>query len=166
MKKIIIVFCYTTLLFGIWMLFTLDTSIFGIAIGAAASFLIAVFSYNRILEKNKIKLHRPRIILMIRYSIRLIYEIYRASFLQILRIVKQDNHSVIVKIKLDVSDPLIITLIANSITLTPGTITIDVKGRTLYVLSIKDDGEDGEQLKKSIKSSFQKFFMEKHSKTR
>jgi len=144
-----------------WMLFTLDFRLQGIILGAFISLLITLFSINFIYDHSDFSIRIPNLFTLMQYSFRLIYEIYRASFMQILRIIKQDNHSVIVQVQLDVTDPLLITIIANSITLTPGTITVDTDDNTLFVLSIKDDGEDGEQLKQNIKNRFEKYFIKK-----
>ncbi|MCM1991286.1 Na+/H+ antiporter subunit E [Oceanirhabdus seepicola] len=151
---------FPTLIF-FWMLFTLDFSLQGIILGAFISLLITLFSINVIYDHSDFTIRIPNFFTLMQYSFRLIYEIYRASFIQILRIIKQDNHSVIVEVQLDVTDPLLITIIANSITLTPGTITVDTDDNILFVLSIKDDGEDGEQLKQNIKNRFEKYFIKK-----
>lgn len=144
-----------------WILFTLDFSLWNIILGTFISILITKFSSGIIYDGSNFIVRIPNIFILFRYSIRLIYEIYRASFLQILRIIKKDNDSVIVKVELDITDPLLITIIANSITLTPGTITVNATDNVLYVLSIKDDGEDGEKLKKDIKNSFEKYLLRK-----
>lgn len=144
-----------------WFLFTLDFTLWNILVGTFISSIITRFSFDIIYDSSKFMVRIPNIFILIRYSFRLIYEIYRASFLQIIRILKKDNDSVIVKVVLDITDPFLITIIANSITLTPGTITVNAVDNTLYVLSIKDDGKDGEKLKKDIKNRFEKYFIKK-----
>lgn len=161
MKKLRLLLGIFLTLFVFWMLFTLDFCINGIILGVFTSLLITIFSFYVIYDHSGFSFRIPNLFTFIHYSFRLIYEIYRASFIQILRIIKQDNHSVIIEVKLDVTDPLLITIIANSITLTPGTITIDTDDNILFVLSIKDDGEDGEQIKQSIKNRFEKYFLKK-----
>ncbi|MCY6369144.1 Na+/H+ antiporter subunit E [Clostridium ganghwense] len=144
-----------------WFLFTLDFSLWNSIVGTIISVIITRFSFGIVYDDSDFIVRIPNVFILIRYSFRLIYEIYRASFLQIIRILKKDNDSVIVKVELDITDPFLITIIANSITLTPGTITVDAVDNILYVLYIKDDGKDGEKLKKDIKNRFEKYFIKK-----
>lgn len=69
----------------------------------------------------------------------LIQNIYRSAFSVIIVIVRQDTHPGVVEVPIQAKSPLVQTLIANAITLTPGTITLDVQDTTLYILSIRDD---------------------------
>lgn len=157
MKKFKLDIFVSILLF--WLLFTFDFGLWNILLGLFISVIITIFSISIMAHDSNPTVRIPNILILLLYSFRLIYEIYRASFLQILRIIKKDNDCVIVKVELDVTDPFLITMIANSITLTPGTITIDVMDNILYVLSIKCDGEDGDTLKKDIKTRFEKYFI-------
>ncbi len=66
----------------------------------------------------------------------------------------------IIAIPLDVRSEIGITLLANLITLTPGTVSLDVSQdrRTIYVHSI--DIKDAEAIRKEIKESFEQRVME------
>ena len=51
----------------------------------------------------------------------------------------------IIRVKTKLQDELLIDLVANAITLTPGSVTLNKKGRNLYVLALNPDiPEDGE----------------------
>jgi multicomponent Na+:H+ antiporter subunit E len=144
-----------------WLIFTFDFSLWNIILGVFINIVIIKLSFGVIYDSSNFLVQVPSTFTMVLYLLRLIYEIYKSSFLQILRIIKKDNNPVIVKVELEVTNPFLVTIIANSITLTPGTITVDVEDNTLYVLSIKDDGEDGQKLKKDIKNKFEKYFIKK-----
>lgn len=73
---------------------------------------------------------------------------------------KLDIHPGIVAIPLDVQSDLGITLLANLITLTPGTVSLDMASdrRTLYVHSINI--KDPDALRDDIKNDFERRVME------
>ncbi len=79
----------------------------------------------------------------------------------IIRIIRNDNEPAVSMVKLSISNPLSIALVANSITLTPGTITIDTDGSTLYVLAIKAMSEQDKSIVESSVRSFEAFFKRK-----
>ena len=101
------------------------------------------------------------VLTMIKYIFNLLLEIYKSSFTYIVRIIKKDCKPFVVDIELDVTDPLIISIISNSITLTPGTLTIDVQGNKLTVLTLKDCEDCVSSVDAEIKEKFQSYFIEK-----
>lgn len=48
-------------------------------------------------------------------------------------------------------------ILANSITLTPGTFTLDIKGDTLYIHCLTLEGADGDAYAKSVIRKFEKY---------
>ena len=71
---------------------------------------------------------------IIAYFIFLIKEIYISGFSTILKIITGDVHTDIVTINTELKDDFKKSILANSITLTPGTVTLDLKGQELKVL--------------------------------
>jgi multisubunit Na+/H+ antiporter MnhE subunit len=142
-----------------WLLFTMSLSIQNILIGICVSFLITHISLRVFYADFETVIRIPNIFTLSKYLVRLIYEIYIASFVNILRIIKADYDIKLVKVQLDITTPLLVTIIANSITLTPGTITVEAKGNILYVLTMKDDGLGGAKIQKDIKDKFEKYFL-------
>ncbi|MBN4067637.1 Na+/H+ antiporter subunit E [Alkaliphilus transvaalensis] len=143
-------------LYTFWFLFSLDFSIENALIGLLICFLVIYLSKNVFLES--IKIFDLSLFKMVKYFLFLIYEIYLASFHLIPMIIKKKEEPIIFNLKLDIKDPYIVTLIANSITLTPGTITINKESSLLTVLSIKDDKQNGKLIAEDIKKTFQRFF--------
>lgn len=88
-----------------------------------------------------------------------IVEIFKAAFEHILRILKGSDASVIIHIALDVTHPLYITLIANAITLTPGTLTIKSQGNILTIVGFAQTEEDKAKIVSTIIDKFQKPFL-------
>lgn len=85
----------------------------------------------------------------------LVQNIYRSAFSVILAIIKQDTHPGVVEVPIRAKTPLVQTLIANAITLTPGTITLDVQDTTLYILSIRDDDATKKQVIHSVQTKLE-----------
>jgi len=159
MKKIKENYKLFILLYIFWILLTLDFNISNLIIGMISSILVTVASYEVIYDKYGYKFHLPNPLKLIRYSLNLLIEIYLSSFSYIMRIIKKDFDPVFVEVKLTTKNPLIITIIANSITLTPGTLTVDADENKLIVLSINDPSKNGKDLSKYITEKFEKQFL-------
>lgn len=73
---------------------------------------------------------------LLSYSIRLIVEIYLAGIAVIPTIIKGDADVEIVRVETKLKDELLIDILANSVTLTPGTVTVDKIGSQLLILNL------------------------------
>ncbi len=149
------------LLLLFWYLFTCDLSLTNIIIGVIACIIITLISSKTFSEYKAHVIEIPNILIILKYFFKLIYEIYLSSFITMVRIIKKDQDLILVEVELEVTAPLIITIIANSITLTPGTMTVDSDENVLHVIAIKDDGMGGDGLRKDIKEKFEKHFISK-----
>lgn len=74
--------------------------------------------------------------LMLKYLLFLLVQIYRSGFEAILRMLQGKTDVGIVEFETKLENELHICLLANSITLTPGTVTLDKNGRRLKVLCL------------------------------
>lgn len=98
----------------------------------------------------------------LRYILVFLYEVIKAN-LQVARIVLSPTLDItpgIIAYKMDVESDAGITLLANSITLTPGTLTLDVSKdkKTLYIHALHI--EDARVLEQSIKNSLERYSKE------
>ena len=138
------------LFFILWIIFngaiTLEIVLFGIAIAALVFLFMCKFMDYSI--KKDIELLK-KIPIFIVYVFTLIWEIIKANLVMMKFIVikhEDELHPVIFKMKTSLKSNVCRTLLANSITLTPGTITIEMVDDTLYIhavdesLAIEDDG--------------------------
>ncbi|MDK2892364.1 Na+/H+ antiporter subunit E [Methanohalophilus sp.] len=103
-----------------------------------------------------------RIPKLVRYFSMLIVEIIKASIV-VAKIVLQpkiDIHPGIIAVPVRTTKDLSITAIANTITLTPGTLTIDVSNdrSALYIHSI--DVSDPKELRDSIRDDLEEYVLE------
>jgi multicomponent Na+:H+ antiporter subunit E len=93
------------------------------------------------------------------YVFFLFIEIIKANLDVALRVIKPviPINPGIVKVKTKLKSPMGRLILTNSITLTPGTLTVDIKDDTLYIhwIDVKDKEESGATEK--IVSSFEKY---------
>lgn len=164
MVNIIMMFKIYVTFFAFWLLLTLNLELWSIITGLIISSAITKISYGVLYDRNGFRFRTVGIITIIKYFINLLFEIYKSSFNYLVRIIKKDCEPCIVDVVLDVTDPLLISIISNSITLTPGTITVDAEGNKLKVLTLKNCNscEDCQVIvQKDIKDKFESFFIKK-----
>ncbi len=65
------------------------------------------------------------------------------------------------KISLEHLTNVQVAIVANSITLTPGTISIEVIDKTIFVMVLADSKTDHETLAKPIRDRFEKYLLSK-----
>lgn len=78
---------------------------------------------------------------LVKYIIVLIINIYKASLKCILLIIKGRSNIKVVSVKTHLKKDWQKVILSNSVTLTPGTITIDFFKDTLLILTISDDSD-------------------------
>lgn len=89
----------------------------------------------------------------------LLIEIFRAAYQHIQRVFSGEDQSVIFEIELSVTDEFAIALIANAITLTPGTLTMQVHDQRLTILGFAESDREIEDIRRTIIDKFQKPFL-------
>ncbi|MFQ6136343.1 MAG: Na+/H+ antiporter subunit E [Candidatus Hydrothermarchaeales archaeon] len=122
-----------------WLFVSSTFDIQHIMLGAFCALLVAVFSHEMLIRKGERALPKPKVIILYLFYIGyLITEIIKSN-IQVARIVLDPKMPIspgIVKFKTGLKKDLIKVTLANSITLTPGTFTIDIIGDTYYVHAI------------------------------
>lgn len=120
----------------------LEIALFGLFVTSIAYFFLCKFTDFSI-QKDK-KFCR-NFFLFIYYLAVLLKEIFMSNFNVVKSILRKGDHSSpeIVHLRLGIKSKFINTLIANSITLTPGTITVDLEGDHFIVYSLRRDMIDG-----------------------
>ncbi|MCK5762666.1 MAG: Na+/H+ antiporter subunit E, partial [Clostridiales bacterium] len=94
-----------------------------------------------------------------KYIILLFFEIFISSFHHIRRILSKDEENVVI-FELDVKSEKMVELImmANFITLTPGTVTIDICDDKIKVVAIESRNKDRGIIRKKLENTFYKIF--------
>lgn len=133
--KILAVVSTTFILFGIWLGLTLSTDPEEIILGASVSVIIAV-STRGMLTGNLFHLMKPvKFIASLEYVLFFLGQMVKANIDVFIRIFKPVIRVKpgIVKARLTLKNQRARSIVANSITLTPGTLTIDIIGDEIFV---------------------------------
>lgn len=91
-------------------------------------------------------------------------EIFKAAYEHIIRVLTGAEEPKVIKVRLDIMDEFSIALISNAITLTPGTITVEILKNQLTVIGFAKDEEDIKKIKDTILNVYQKPFLHKRRK--
>jgi len=118
-----------------WLILSFNFQFPSILVGIIISLFISLLSYNLFIQGNE-GIHSKMIgtvWYLFVYVFVLLYEMFLASLDVVYRVATMDINPEIVMIKTVIKSDLGILLLANSITLTPGTITVDTEGEYIYV---------------------------------
>ena len=152
------IYLFITLV-AIWILLTRTFHFQELGTGIVISLILSLF-----LCKNYIKLGLPplgfkRIVYFVGYLFVLFIEIVKANFDVAYRVIhpKMPIKPGVVIIKTSLKQDMAKLMLANSITLTPGTFTLDIKGDKLLIHWIYVRSEDMEESTKNIGERFEKY---------
>lgn len=159
-------------LFSFWIVITANTSLDNLVIGGIATLIIASFMRDMLMEDVRHKGHLiEKIIYFLllyapQYLIIMAFRLIESNIKVAKNVIFMDIKPGIVKIKTDLRSDTGVTILANSITLTPGTLTLDVSkklGETyLYVhwidVETLNREKAGEKIKGDIEEWLKKIF--------
>ena len=147
------------ILLGFWLLFTFNLETHNLIVGAAAA-LVAILLFAKHFVKPVWKMLQPqRYFWFIVYLIVFIWECIKANFDVAYRVLHpaMPIKPGIVKVKLSLKTNMAKTILANSITMTPGTISVDLIDDILYVHWIYVSSTDPEEYSKIVAGRFEKY---------
>jgi multicomponent Na+:H+ antiporter subunit E len=142
-----------------WILLTFRLTVPNIIVGSIASAICALF-FGRFFIKNVYKLLQPhRYFWFIIYLFVFIWECIKANLDVAYRVLHpaMPIRPGIVKVKTTLKSDLAKMLLANSITMTPGTISVDIIDEYLYIHWIYISSEDPEVYTGIITGAFEKY---------
>ncbi|MBM7562219.1 Na+/H+ antiporter subunit E [Fusibacter tunisiensis] len=146
-------------LFSLFWVVLFESLSFWVLISAPIiSILSLILSEKYLLKANYYDLYYFNIFWLLKYTVVLFTEIYKSGFSIIPNILSGHANPGIVDITTEVDTNIGIALIANSITLTPGTITMDVSGQKLKVLWIDPETYNPTMAGLIIKGRLEKLF--------
>lgn len=152
-------FVFFILLLVLWLLITFNLKTANLLVGIAAS-LITMLFFGRYFVNGYHKFLEPRRYLwLLVYLIVFIWECLKANFDVAYRVLhpKMPIKPGIIKIKLDLKSDMAKVMLANSITMTPGTLSVDLIGDTLYIHWIYVSTFDPEKYKQLVAGKFEKY---------
>jgi multicomponent Na+:H+ antiporter subunit E len=145
--------------FIFWLLLTFDFSVSNLIVGAVASIICALF-FGKFFITNVYKLLQPRrYFWFIVYLFIFVWECLKANLDVAYRVLHpaMPIRPGIVKVKTTLKSDMAKMLLANSITMTPGTISVDIIGDYLYIHWIYIRSEDPEIYTPIITGAFEKY---------
>lgn len=146
--------CIYLLLF--WIILINDVSTITIAIGILISLVIAYFS-QKLLDSHEIKI--PRVIVLLKYIYNLIKEVMLSSISHIGRIISTEDENIVeIDLYLEHESIFELVMMANFITLTPGTLALDVNTNHIKVIAITSKNKDKASVEKKLVELFTKIF--------
>lgn len=150
-------FLMTAWLFGTGT-FKLDEVITGLALSLGVVVLFASFTSLY----RGVKISPKSVILMPVYLVVFLWEMIKSN-IDVARIVLSPSLPIkpgIVEVKTKLESPLAKLVLANSITLTPGTLTLDVDGDSLYIHWITVKSKDIQEATEKVSYKFEKILKE------
>lgn len=129
-------FVLTTLfLFLVWLLFTTEPGLFSLLFGLGASILTASLTYHIFLPEHEAGLgfFIPRPLSLIRFLLLMVVSLYVSSFSVVKAVISGNTNPRIVHFRTRLRSDIARTVLANAITFTPGTMTLDLNDDHLTV---------------------------------
>ena len=145
------------LLFGIWLLLTWSLNIQQVALGLVVSAVVASVS-TRLFSIKHTRLFNPiRFLWFLLYIPYFFWYLILANFDVAYRVLHPELpiKPGIVRFKTHLKTPLAKTVLANSITLTPGTMTVDIIDQDMYIHWINVKGEREEEWFRQVAGRFE-----------
>jgi multicomponent Na+:H+ antiporter subunit E len=142
-----------------WIMLTFEFTFSNLIVGAIAS-LITSLIFTRFFVKNVYKLLQPqRYFWFFIYLFVFIWECIKANIDVAYRVLhpKMPIRPGIVKVKTTLKSDMAKMLLANSITMTPGTISVDIIDDYLYIHWIYISSDDPEIYTRIITGAFEKY---------
>jgi multicomponent Na+:H+ antiporter subunit E len=130
--------------------------------GLVIGYLSLTFTEKYLMGSSYYKEYPIGLLWLLKYIFFLILEIYKAGFVTILKVFTGKINPGIVDIETSLEDDFSIIILANSITLTPGTVTIDKTDNKLKVLWLDVETKDPDEAGKIIKRNLERTLMNKN----
>lgn len=149
-----------------WFLLQLNVRIETILTGILISALVTEVSLDILNDDQGTRYHSIRIQTVLLYIVILFTEIFKNGFIYAWNLIFHNYEPVVFTVRLDVDDPVLVGIIANSITLTPGTISIEVDSERymITVLTMAKDGTSKATLEQPIHDKFERLLKHKEGR--
>jgi multicomponent Na+:H+ antiporter subunit E len=148
-----------SILFIIWLVLTSSFHRQEVSVGIFLSLILAIILHKNYLELGLPALSIRRIVFVVIYIIVLFKEIIIANLDVAYRVIhpKMPIKPGIVVIKTGLKQDIAKMILANSITLTPGTFTLDILGDALLIHWINVQSQETDEATKMIGERFEKY---------
>ena len=147
------------IVFIFWLLLTFSLSAANIITGIVAALIATAFFGKFFIDKFYKFFQLKRYYWFIVYLFIFIWEVLKANFDVAYRVIHPalPIKPGIVKVPLEVKSDIARTMLANSITMTPGTITVDIIGDDIFVHWIYVKSDKPEEYAREVSGRFEKY---------
>ncbi|PLX03099.1 MAG: hypothetical protein C0594_11080 [Marinilabiliales bacterium] len=130
-----------------------------VIIGLSAALLVSILFCKNCNVFSDMKLSPKAILFTVAYIFIFLFELIKSNLDVAKRVVSPSLpiNPGIIEVKTKLKSPMARMILANSITLTPGTLTIDIKGDSLFIHWIDVCCDDQEKATQVIVSKFEKY---------
>lgn len=149
------------IVFAFWLAFTTSLEIEELIVGIVLSLTIAIFSFNNFTEIGLKSFSPKRLLYMVQYFFVFIWALLKSN-LNVARIVLTPSLPIntgIVEFESKLQSDFAKMVLANSITLTPGTFTIELIDNRFYIHWLEVKTTDPEEVYKEIAEPFEKILL-------
>lgn len=146
------------ILFVLWLILA-GTSRDEIIVGALASLLISLLFHGKVAALGSVRLTPKAFLYIFLYFFVFLRELVKSTIDVAGRVLspRLPINPGIVKVRTRLTSPIARLILANSITLTPGTMTVETKGEFYYIHWIDIRAEDIEAATNAIVTTFEKY---------
>jgi len=151
------------IMFVFWMLLNLRLDLPTVLAGLVIASFVAFFSYDTLHDRQGLHFKGIPIYRIVFYFFVLAAEIFKSAFLYVRNLFDKRYVPVVFRISLEDLDPVKVAIVANSITLTPGTISVEMVDKVLYVMVLALPETPHNELEKPIRERFEKLLSDKEA---
>ncbi|MFO8055219.1 MAG: Na+/H+ antiporter subunit E [Bacteroidales bacterium] len=146
-------------LFVFWLIITFSLTPENIITGIVAALLATILFRKHLIRINRKILQPMRYFWFVVYLFIFIWEVLKANFDVAYRVIHPalPIKPGIVRVPLEVSSAIARTMLANSITMTPGTISVDIVGDDIFVHWIYVKTDKPEDYSRKVSGRFEKY---------
>jgi multicomponent Na+:H+ antiporter subunit E len=145
---------YFLVMLGLWFLYHLQFDLKILISGLLASLGMTLFTSSVLYDDRGFKFSIKLSVFIIYFFI-LIGEIFKSAFSYVITIFKGDFEVIVFPLTLSFSDPIKVAMVANSITLTPGTVSVDINGSVITVMAVVKHGTPVAEVEAPIRQRFE-----------
>ncbi len=135
---------------------SMDFGLQTMAFGALVSVFSLYFAGNHLVGAPFSEKYPINILVHIKFFIFLVFKIYIAAFSAIKTIFTGNANPKLLTLKTELKSDFSRTILANAITLTPGTLSMDKRGDVLRVLWLDPKTDDQDEAKEMIFGNFER----------
>lgn len=138
-----------------WTILTEDLSLSSTGLGFILATFILAFTQGFISDSKMPAIRLVYFLKMIKYAFKTIFSVYTSAFSVIKGIVQNKFEISIVEVKLPSDLEFVNALICNSITLTPGTLSLEKNEKKAHVLLLNPHLKSPKDLAEDVESGYQ-----------